>query len=509
MQTYQKRQSVSQAAPSAVPAVQPSGPSMDALRAGTAQPTSDMLGHKVDLPSAMQAKMESAFSADLSAVQLYESQAVADAGAEAVTQGSRIAFAPGKLDFTSMQGQALLGHELSHVVSQARGEVSGGGFLSDHALEARADREGFLAAQGQSVAEGGFAPLPSVSAASAEGPMQAKKKKTDTSQINAARPAKRTPYGSASYLEDNVLYETGVGSQNQESMHRQAYLSMARTDANDATEEQKVAFRAYSDSSTNINNHLRFGKNSVPDNERKETLQQIKAMDAFFAKRSGLTEETNTYRGVNDDFMKFLFSKTGRDASEYTSTDADGNVKLDYSKVRSSGILDDINQNGLDYTDNAFVSTSTSRGFADYYPNQQAITKNRADITKAFHAAKKAELLKTNPRADTKAAFQDTLEEKQAIWDASMHGEMYKSGTHMMNYHLSDDVKAVAIDEMAEKDQNEFLLNRGMNYRVLSIREASPGRYEMDIEVMTPKGKKRVKKCRKQKIKINLSHCKF
>ncbi len=175
MQTYQKRQSVSQAAPSAVPAVQPSGPSMDALRAGTAQPTSDMLGHKVDLPSAMQAKMESAFSADLSAVQLYESQAVADAGAEAVTQGSRIAFAPGKLDFTSMQGQALLGHELSHVVSQARGEVSGGGFLSDHALEARADREGFLAAQGQSVAEGGFAPLPSVSAASAEGPMQAKK----------------------------------------------------------------------------------------------------------------------------------------------------------------------------------------------------------------------------------------------------------------------------------------------------------------------------------------------
>ncbi len=122
---------------------------MDALRAGTAQPTADMLGHKVDLPGQMQAKMESAFGADLSGVQLYESQAVADAGAEAITQGNRIAFAPGQLDFTSMQGQALFGHELSHVVSQARGEVSGGGFLDDHALEARADREGFLAAQGK------------------------------------------------------------------------------------------------------------------------------------------------------------------------------------------------------------------------------------------------------------------------------------------------------------------------------------------------------------------------
>ena len=44
------------------------------------------------------------------------------AEAEAVAQGSNIAFAPGKLDFTSAHGQALLGHEISHAASQARGE---------------------------------------------------------------------------------------------------------------------------------------------------------------------------------------------------------------------------------------------------------------------------------------------------------------------------------------------------------------------------------------------------
>ena len=44
------------------------------------------------------------------------------AEAEAVAQGSNIAFAPGKLDFTSAHGQALLGHEISHVASQVRGE---------------------------------------------------------------------------------------------------------------------------------------------------------------------------------------------------------------------------------------------------------------------------------------------------------------------------------------------------------------------------------------------------
>ena len=132
--------------------------------------------HPVDLPGAIRAKMESSFGADLSAVRLYESQAVADAGANAVAQGSRIAFAPGALDFASTSGQALLGHELSHVVSQARGEVTGSGFLSDQALEARADREGALAAAGQQVYTGPVtASLSPVSAASAAGPMQASK----------------------------------------------------------------------------------------------------------------------------------------------------------------------------------------------------------------------------------------------------------------------------------------------------------------------------------------------
>ena len=118
--------------------------------------------------------MESAFGADLSAVKLYESDAVAEAGANAVTRGANIAFAPGMLDFTSYGGQALLGHELSHVVSQARGEVSGGGFLNDASLEARADREGAMAAAGQTVSMP-TAAMSGVSAAAASGPMQANK----------------------------------------------------------------------------------------------------------------------------------------------------------------------------------------------------------------------------------------------------------------------------------------------------------------------------------------------
>ena len=150
-------------------------PSIDALRSGAVKPTQEQMGRPVDLPESMREKMENAFGADLSAVKLYESQAVEDAGANAVAQGSNIAFAPGMLDLSSFGGQALLGHEISHVVSQARGEVTGSGFLNDHSLEARADREGAMAAAGQQISAPAAALSP-VSAASASGPMQAGKK---------------------------------------------------------------------------------------------------------------------------------------------------------------------------------------------------------------------------------------------------------------------------------------------------------------------------------------------
>ena len=150
------------------------GPSLDALRAGSA-PSAEQMGRRVDLPEAIRAKMESSFGADLSSVKLYESETVKEAGAQAVTRGSDIAFAPGVLDFTSFGGQALLGHELSHVLSQRRGEARGSGFLNSVSLESRADAEGERAASGGSVAAMPTASLSQSGAASAAGPMQAKK----------------------------------------------------------------------------------------------------------------------------------------------------------------------------------------------------------------------------------------------------------------------------------------------------------------------------------------------
>ena len=162
-------------------------------------------GHRVDMPVVMREKMEGAFGMDLTAVKLYENKAVGEAGAEAVTQGSKIAFAPGKLDFSSLHGQALLGHEISHVASQAKGEVKGSGLVNDSALEARADCEGLMAARGESITQGyggAAAPLSSSSAASAAGPMQAKSGKKKREE-EALREKARADYESAQLNSSN------------------------------------------------------------------------------------------------------------------------------------------------------------------------------------------------------------------------------------------------------------------------------------------------------------------
>ncbi len=108
------------------------------------------------LPVGVQAKMESIFGDDFSDVRVHIGLHVSSIGALAYTHGSDIHFAPGQYNPMSIQGQRLLGHELTHVIQQRKGKVSnpfGGGtaVVVDHALESDADRMGRVAASGPPV----------------------------------------------------------------------------------------------------------------------------------------------------------------------------------------------------------------------------------------------------------------------------------------------------------------------------------------------------------------------
>ena len=155
--------------------------------------------------------MEHAFG-DLSAIKLYQSQAVGDAGAEAVAQGNEIAFAPGMANFSTRSGQERLGHELSHVMSQRSGQVRGRGFLVNSALEAQADREGAMAAAGEQVYTGPVthalsdaSPSPAVA-----GPMQAKRRDEDAQNVKDMQESGKefnNVYATSDYAGFNNLSE--------------------------------------------------------------------------------------------------------------------------------------------------------------------------------------------------------------------------------------------------------------------------------------------------------------
>ncbi|WP_235299116.1 eCIS core domain-containing protein [Portibacter marinus] len=109
---------------------------------------------KTKMPEEVQNKMESSFGADFSNVNIHNNSSNADSlGAQAYTQGNDIHFAPGKYNPGTQSGQELLGHELTHVVQQRAGRVSGTKQMKGHSinddvsLENEADLKGKKAAK--------------------------------------------------------------------------------------------------------------------------------------------------------------------------------------------------------------------------------------------------------------------------------------------------------------------------------------------------------------------------
>ncbi|MFV0402292.1 MAG: DUF4157 domain-containing protein [Oscillospiraceae bacterium] len=122
----------------------------DARQGGT---LSDWIGGKksLELPGGVRGKMEGAFGADLGGLKLFESPEVGKRGFNALSQGNQIGFDRGAFSPSTRQGQELLGHELSHVVSQAKGQApraAGRAAVQEPSFEARADAEGTRAARG-------------------------------------------------------------------------------------------------------------------------------------------------------------------------------------------------------------------------------------------------------------------------------------------------------------------------------------------------------------------------
>jgi hypothetical protein len=112
-------------------------------------------GGGAQMPAPLRNKMEGSFGADFSSVRVHEGGQASNLGALAYAQGDDLHFAPGQYQPDSQSGQALIGHELAHVVQQrdgrvaAPGQAKGAPVVADQGLEDEADRAGQAAARGE------------------------------------------------------------------------------------------------------------------------------------------------------------------------------------------------------------------------------------------------------------------------------------------------------------------------------------------------------------------------
>ena len=100
-------------------------------------------GHSLHLPDGLRARLEARTGVDLGNVQMRESDQPESIGARAFARGNVIDFAPGEFQPGTEEGEALIGHEVSHVLQQAKGQVRADSGASpvnaDPALEHAAD----------------------------------------------------------------------------------------------------------------------------------------------------------------------------------------------------------------------------------------------------------------------------------------------------------------------------------------------------------------------------------
>lgn len=169
------------------------------------------------MPEEVRRKMEQAFGTSFAAVRIHEGPRAEALGARAYTQGTEIHFAPGQYQPDSPAGQALLGHELAHVIQQSEGRVSataqthGVGINEDAGLEAEADELGARAARGEQAGSGKAPPIQTTGAGQ---PIQLVKIPGEYKLDSSANlRAKDPPYDAIEELPEGALVTVAPGAE--------------------------------------------------------------------------------------------------------------------------------------------------------------------------------------------------------------------------------------------------------------------------------------------------------
>jgi len=202
---------------------------------GYKRPTSEMMGHRTDLAPSIQAKMSKAFGMDFSNLSLYKSDVMKDTGNKGMAQGNSVVLSS-DINLNTLEGQAILGHELSHIHAQSMGIGLGhSGLYTNDALERQADTEGMMAAKGMNIfgesssmdmgtgmlSFDSLTPIGSGMGTTAGAPMQAKDKPTRSHGTENQQPVQDAD------VSDSV--SDSLDLDNVSVFDRKAYISAMKT----------------------------------------------------------------------------------------------------------------------------------------------------------------------------------------------------------------------------------------------------------------------------------------
>jgi hypothetical protein len=192
------------------------------------------------IPGALRAKMEAALGADFSGVRVHTgSTRAVTLGALSYTQGSEIHMAPGQWAPETSFGQALLGHELSHVVQQREGRVKAtsqiaGVALNDElALEAEAEAMGARAARGDAAQQRRVPPIREAS--------------TGVTQLRRGDHAKPSQIKTRRGITDRIDDAYGAGSLSDKQWRSQLGSAKQALVDGDAAEAAHIYLTLYKD----------------------------------------------------------------------------------------------------------------------------------------------------------------------------------------------------------------------------------------------------------------------
>ena len=124
-------------------------------------------GRSLTLPDQVQSTIEQHFGHSIDNLRFRESSDVESIGAKAYARGDEIHFAPGQFHPDTALGRKMIGHEVAHILQQAKGGLGDGGELNvDRSMEDRADVQGDAIASmapAGGVETAGLSPMPTAS----------------------------------------------------------------------------------------------------------------------------------------------------------------------------------------------------------------------------------------------------------------------------------------------------------------------------------------------------------